>query len=1027
MEFVGPPRLFEAWDLLGVPGLGSMDVDDDEGEMIIGIRPKCSPLPRRKSSVTDEDSEPELPLSGSRRVSFADAKGLSLVQVKEFDTWDVPTLRGYESSDSEGKEAEEYFLSLHSFSLPLSPEELCIKVQDQKVELESINLLPGTTILKGVIRVLNISFSKAVYIRTTLDAWSSHFDLLAEYIPGSSDGVMDCFSFKLTLVPPFGEQGARVDFSLRYETPVGTFWANNNNKNYVMFCRQRSKGKPQKDNIKKSCLKSVSRSFLSMDMSAVAGSPQDDISAVESKHGEGVNDKKTKELSDAQSAMSGEDGQKLQIENRCNSNRRSRRKAARLARVRDYFAQRDEGTKDTDKDESPLEAKQEVQEEKPKEKHLSPERSSKSGCSQFVCESFGTCIKSLPDSTSVSVLEKSERNNLAWQLSNLESSTDSPDSPPHSDDEPAPAECHNVNKPDSIPGEENSKQGDEFTNSTADEPVDSIVSAVISKSLIGQTPSFTFGTIVAPLYHQMFDRVGSESQSVADRGNPAQVTLTTEDLSHHPHTETKESRCPTLTEAGNVNDNVRGNIVKLQESNQDGSDANPSSPKEEESGLSLESDNLNQTDTLQDPGAIIQSDQSCTNTLSGSAEVYSHIVDIMHADLLRAKISTQRHQGDTQEHNKTCDHQHKITAETAQAQMTAGIHSQSKGQEVMTSPEASGRKISDEVNQLSSDSGENDKMEDNSGEIIKTKSTATASSEADNSLEALQDLELTEINHSATKETTGCFHSISHCEIIGRNDYTTPEASLENQECRNVKEQTKLTNNSYECETKHSAESVGGGEAAESLIKEVMGNNRTPDDMFAELKDEYTSEDEPIIVSGEVETALLNEEEISSADNTEVKNWEMMVEEEEENMLTGQGEGKTISLKGELLTAAGENRTKPEGVAGVEDKEKGREEENEPESAQTSHDMAESDSDEEEVELYMHCLRAVHAGSQASKDRDMGFSVGKRPSVSRSKLLSTPMPSISESLDEEQQLSCQHPDLNSCRNELTRGFQGSPL
>uniref|UniRef100_A0A665UCS3 CBM21 domain-containing protein n=1 Tax=Echeneis naucrates TaxID=173247 RepID=A0A665UCS3_ECHNA len=796
MEFVGPPRLFEAWDLLGVPGLGSMDVDDDEGEMIIGIRPKCSPLPRRKSSVTDEDSEPELPLSGSRRVSFADAKGLSLVQVKEFDTWDVPTLRGYESSDSEGKEAEEYFLSLHSFSLPLSPEELCIKVQDQKVELESINLLPGTTILKGVIRVLNISFSKAVYIRTTLDAWSSHFDLLAEYIPGSSDGVMDCFSFKLTLVPPFGEQGARVDFSLRYETPVGTFWANNNNKNYVMFCRQRSKGKPQKDNIKKSCLKSVS-----------------------------------------------------------------------------------------------------------------------------------------------------------------------------------------------------------------------------------------------------------------------------------------------------------------------------------------------------------------------------------------------------------------------------------KGQEVMTSPEASGRKISDEVNQLSSDSGENDKMEDNSGEIIKTKSTATASSEADNSLEALQDLELTEINHSATKETTGCFHSISHCEIIGRNDYTTPEASLENQECRNVKEQTKLTNNSYECETKHSAESVGGGEAAESLIKEVMGNNRTPDDMFAELKDEYTSEDEPIIVSGEVETALLNEEEISSADNTEVKNWEMMVEEEEENMLTGQGEGKTISLKGELLTAAGENRTKPEGVAGVEDKEKGREEESqgivvgkyggnveeefknetaaeedaaekmeaeekreekgqtdkekhfaeiqevsikrtnvqeeemngeeeteidsnqgdeacmvwrdqekpprvnteeenpnckkevlveardsemvtadpermtredreddtaqnhaedllsapvsteeksatdkqrkggivplspemhlykeedlqksltashyrpraenescavhiltdEPESAQTSHDMAESDSDEEEVELYMHCLRAVHAGSQASKDRDMGFSVGKRPSVSRSKLLSTPMPSISESLDEEQQLSCQHPDVD---------------
>lgn len=262
MQFVAEPRPSEACNLLGVPGLGSEDVeaDDDDCDVVIGIRPKSSPLPRRRTSESDEDSEPELPPSRSRRVSFADAKGFSLVRVKEFDQWDIPKLPGYESLEVKVQDAEEYYVS-PLFSLSLSPEELLRRVHMQRLELETIELLPGTTILKGLIRVLNISFDKKVYVRTTLDAWASHFDLLAEYIPGSSDGVTDCFSFKLTLVPPFGEQGARVDFCLRYETPVGTFWSNNGDRNYVVFCHQKVKEikeKAQKENVqKKSCLKAV--------------------------------------------------------------------------------------------------------------------------------------------------------------------------------------------------------------------------------------------------------------------------------------------------------------------------------------------------------------------------------------------------------------------------------------------------------------------------------------------------------------------------------------------------------------------------------------------------------------------------------------------------------------------------------------------------------------------------------------------------------------------------------------------------
>lgn len=263
MEFVGQSGSSGAYSLLGVPGLSTLDldVDDDDAEFVIGIRPKLSPLPRRRSSVSDEDSEPEPPPCGSRRVSFADAKGQSLVQVKEFDSWDVPKLPGCDCSESSGTDEDNYFLSPLNFCLPSSAEELSNKVQAQKVDLETIELVPGTTILKGVIRVLNICFSKAVYIRTTLDSWSSHFDLLAEHIPGLSDNLTDCFSFKLTLVPPFGEQGARVDFCLRYETPAGTFWANNNSKNYVLVCQKRvrkSLDKPQWENAnKKSCLKTA--------------------------------------------------------------------------------------------------------------------------------------------------------------------------------------------------------------------------------------------------------------------------------------------------------------------------------------------------------------------------------------------------------------------------------------------------------------------------------------------------------------------------------------------------------------------------------------------------------------------------------------------------------------------------------------------------------------------------------------------------------------------------------------------------
>ncbi|XP_077451711.1 uncharacterized protein LOC144070973 isoform X2 [Stigmatopora argus] len=311
------------------------DLDEDEGEVEISIRPKCSPLPRRRTSFSDDEGEESgrvFTPGGSRRVSFADAKGLSLVHVKEFDSCDVPTAP---QSEGDGMSAEEYSLAPLTFQSPLSPEDLLVRVQEQKIELESLELIPGTTTLKGLICVLNMSFHKAVYVRTTLDSWASHFDLLTEYIPNcDGDAHTDRFSFKLTLVPPFPEQGSRVDFCLRYETPVGTFWANNDCRNYVLVCRPRAKERGvrhEKQNAqKKSCLKSVSQIFS-----------EDTLEISPEKLSE---DKPTKEdgvNQDFQSNQSKEDSKNLQVEIKHNCSRRNQRKAARMARVKDYFSQRD--------------------------------------------------------------------------------------------------------------------------------------------------------------------------------------------------------------------------------------------------------------------------------------------------------------------------------------------------------------------------------------------------------------------------------------------------------------------------------------------------------------------------------------------------------------------------------------------------------------------------------------------------------------------------------------------------------------
>ncbi|XP_005441820.2 protein phosphatase 1 regulatory subunit 3A [Falco rusticolus] len=263
-SFEGPGQVSRA-NLLEVPTVNDFSSEDEDVKP--DVKQRFSPLPRRRNSASSEEEEADTPTTIARKVSFADAFGFDLVSVKEFDTWDVPNTGQNDDIEDEVFPQEEFFFS-QLFTLPASQEELLRKVREQKVLLESIVFLPGITCMNGIIRVLNVSFEKLVYVRMTLNNWLSYYDILADFMPNSCGSETDQFCFKISLVPPYQKDGAKVEFCIRYETSVGTFWANNDDKNYTLICHKKETvskvdNKPHKevtDRHLKGCLKTTQSS-----------------------------------------------------------------------------------------------------------------------------------------------------------------------------------------------------------------------------------------------------------------------------------------------------------------------------------------------------------------------------------------------------------------------------------------------------------------------------------------------------------------------------------------------------------------------------------------------------------------------------------------------------------------------------------------------------------------------------------------------------------------------------------------------
>ncbi|XP_040917003.1 protein phosphatase 1 regulatory subunit 3A isoform X2 [Toxotes jaculatrix] len=221
------------------------DDDDDEDDDTEDVRliPRCSPVPRKRGpSIFDETAEYmriHLALSAGKRVSFADTTGGDLVDVKEFIAFDSDeeedSARWQEEEAKYRKPEREPIYHVHPEYNAPDGGALLQAVHANKVEVEQMSLVEDEPLaFGGLIRVLNISFHKAVYVRATMDNWVTYFDHPAEYVHGSHDGDTDQFSFKLSFAPPYITHGSRIEFVVRYETSDGDFWANNSSMNYVV-------------------------------------------------------------------------------------------------------------------------------------------------------------------------------------------------------------------------------------------------------------------------------------------------------------------------------------------------------------------------------------------------------------------------------------------------------------------------------------------------------------------------------------------------------------------------------------------------------------------------------------------------------------------------------------------------------------------------------------------------------------------------------------------------------------------------
>lgn len=110
------------------------------------------------------------------------------------------------------------------FSQPGSEPGFYERVSRDNIVLESVRDEPR--MIRGVIRVSNLSYHKEVTVRWSHDHWRSYHDTNAVF--SANDGHTDRFTFEL---PANGED---IEFALRFKCDGAEYWDSNRGKNYVV-------------------------------------------------------------------------------------------------------------------------------------------------------------------------------------------------------------------------------------------------------------------------------------------------------------------------------------------------------------------------------------------------------------------------------------------------------------------------------------------------------------------------------------------------------------------------------------------------------------------------------------------------------------------------------------------------------------------------------------------------------------------------------------------------------------------------
>lgn len=185
-----------------------------------------------------------------KAVRFADALGLDLESVRHIRSNDdlstVPTSALPQDSHVQtmtSSSVPPHYLYME-FSQPRSRQDFLCRVYDQKVSLESCVCDDKDLVIAGCIRVYNISFRKEVVVRYTTNGWVTYRDTPASYLPNSSDGTTDQFSFTIVL-PSYFDVGSRLEFAIWYRAGDDlsqSHWDNNQDANYCVDCYSNCNG-----------------------------------------------------------------------------------------------------------------------------------------------------------------------------------------------------------------------------------------------------------------------------------------------------------------------------------------------------------------------------------------------------------------------------------------------------------------------------------------------------------------------------------------------------------------------------------------------------------------------------------------------------------------------------------------------------------------------------------------------------------------------------------------------------------------